>query len=129
MNDMTQRRSRTTREGWEIGAGEQVGPLCPDYGPDWAELCCSWCGATWVGVIDDGCPWCYAAAQRQWHYQRELTLTPPDLEDELNDRDWNHAISAWMERLDRAIAAGVITVHEASNAYQRATRGRHRGAA
>jgi hypothetical protein len=38
--------------------GQQVGPLRPDYGPGWAELGCTTCGATWVGHIGEPCPAC-----------------------------------------------------------------------
>ena len=96
----------------------------------YAKACDTCHAGTWsVHDRDEHCWHCHRAYLRLIGDSTDTVLSPPDLDDELNDRDWNHAISAWMERLDRAIAAGVITVHEASNAYQRATRGRHRGAA
>jgi hypothetical protein len=45
------------------GVGRQNGPLRPDYGPNWAELKCDQCGATWVGVIGDPCGWCEKALE------------------------------------------------------------------
>jgi hypothetical protein len=40
--------------------GQQVGPLRLDYGPGWAELGCTTCGATWVGHIGEPCSSCVA---------------------------------------------------------------------
>jgi hypothetical protein len=55
--------------------GQQVGPLRPDYGPGWAELGCTTCGATWVGHIGEPCSWCL---ERLDEPRRErLRLAPP----------------------------------------------------
>jgi hypothetical protein len=55
--------------------GQQVGPLRPDYGPGWAELGCTTCGATWVGYIGEPCSWCL---ERLDEPRRErLRLAPP----------------------------------------------------
>jgi hypothetical protein len=55
--------------------GQQVGPLRPDYGPGWAELGCTTCGATWVGRIGDTCGWCIKALDEP--RTSKLRLAPP----------------------------------------------------
>jgi hypothetical protein len=79
------------------GIGRQAGPLRPDYGPDWAELACDQCAATWVGRIGDPCDWCEKALERM---QREKGIDPGPHDDYAGadpvsilldwDTFWNH---------------------------------------
>lgn len=41
-----------------IGWGRQCGRLRPDWGPRYADLCCTICFATWTGPVGEACSWC-----------------------------------------------------------------------
>ncbi len=99
-----------------LGHGRQHGPLRPDYGPQWAELACDTCHATWVGIINDPCTWCEQALQRLLADQRHNLLHPPWLHDNDGPR---HDELMWAARLRRAVEADLITDLEARNAIRR----------
>ena len=84
----------------------------------YTALECDQCEATWVGPDDEPCPWCQEAAEHQLQWQAELTLTPPDTDDD--DQQRPHALEAWAQRLTIAINAGIITKQQALNAWERA---------
>lgn len=103
-----------------FGFGVQDGPLCPEYGPGYAELTCWACGASWVGVIGDACWWCEKSLQRMIQWQADLVLTPPDCE--LTDITRPTKLKAWEERLKKARDAGIITEEEAISVFGRELR-------
>lgn len=99
------------------GTGRQDGPLRPDWGPQWAELTCDTCAATWVGPIGEPCGYCDAAEERQRAWQAAMVLDV-----ELPDRDAGHyanAVRGWGARLRRAIDAELIAETDARRAWQR----------
>lgn len=94
-----------------------------------ALLCCDDCGATWE-TDDDACRWC--AARRQ--AQARAVLRPPaprgygfatteDLAglgiDPVAEREVD--LRAWARDLEMAVAAGVVTEHEARCAWDSRT--------
>ncbi len=107
------------------GIGRQNGPLRPDYAPGWADLACDQCGATWVGLIGQACAWCQAAIDGYLNRRRTATLTPPAVHSD--DRRRPRVLATWVERLDWAVEAELISVQDASNAYRKAV-GRERAA-
>jgi hypothetical protein len=100
------------------GVGEQHGPLRPDYGPDWAELICDKCDATWVAIIGSNCLWCQRALENMCRWQAELTLRLPDIDPD--DQRYDNAMTAWAQRLARAVNAQLITEAKARLALARA---------
>jgi hypothetical protein len=69
------------RERHPSNGQQQVGPLRPDYGPGWAELGCTTCGATWVGHIGEPCSSCMDRIDEP----RRLKLaTIPNYDDSFN---------------------------------------------
>jgi len=105
--------------GRELGAGvgQQVGPLRTDWGPDWADLQCPICDASWVGRIGSLCYWCCKSLANMIQWQREAVLTPPDME--LGDKRRPNALLAWGKRLKVQVDAGNITKEEAERVYKR----------
>lgn len=99
------------------GHGCQVGPMRPDWGPDWAELACDQCPATWVGPIGEPCRWCAAALDRQRLWQHDLALEPPDVERDA--ADYTARMKGWAERLAIAVRSGIVTEAEARRAWER----------
>ena len=97
------------------GVGLPVGRLRPEYGAAEAELrCCNTaCGATWVGVPGDPCPWCRRAREAVEVHQREMLLRAPEPPTEVNLR-------AWGSRLRRAVEVHVVSEQEAQAAWRRA---------
>lgn len=55
--------------------GQQVGPLRQDYGKGWAELACTACGYTWVGMIGEPCGRCMDGLEGT--RKAKLALAPP----------------------------------------------------
>lgn len=103
------------------GFGRQYGPLRLDYGPEWSDLKCDQCGATWVGIIDEPCGWCDAALERMTRWQAELVIQRPDVDPE--DSRYNTAMRAWAARMATAVTAGIITKRQADNAWLRGRNG------
>jgi hypothetical protein len=105
-------------------------------------LRCPVCAATWIGQPGEDCGWCLAAVERQRAEQRRRLLWPDQLPtgddgppheqlSELDRRVWDTtrgqrrgegARRAWIERLARAVTAGLITRDEATAAVQRQAR-------
>jgi hypothetical protein len=110
----------------------------PDHGPGMTQRACR-CGAGWVGLPDDPCGWCADALERQVADERRMLLDPPSLHsdnghpryDELDELDravWDRtrgqtrgteSVKTWLERLARAVRAGLITRAEACAAVDR----------
>jgi hypothetical protein len=112
----------------------------PDHGPGFSERVCATCSASWVGNDSgDWCPWCDAAAQLQVAAERRLLLDPPWLRtssgssryDALSDVQravWDRtrgqkrggdSVLSWMQRLGRAVAAGLVDESEARAAIRK----------
>jgi len=111
----------------------------PDHGAGMVQRVCG-CGAGWVGLPDDGCPWCAAAFERAVAEQRRALLWPDWLAeqgptyDKLSPADravWDAtrrirrgeaSVRAWARRLGEAVSAGIVTDVEAEAAIDRADR-------
>lgn len=100
-----------------LGVGRQVGPLRLDWGPNFANLECCVCEATWVGPLGEPCYWCERLDQIQRKHQAEIVSRPPDID--RADTRFVPAMRAWGERLARAVAAGIVTEDRARNAWRR----------
>lgn len=109
------------------GHGYQVGPLRPDWGPQWADLACDACGATWTGPIGEPCWYCARARQLMLDHQAAATLTPPDVEPD--DIGYTTAVGAWLDRMTIAAEAGIIARDELRRAWDKETRRGRRDAA
>ena len=99
-----------------IGAGNPAAPR-PDHGAGFADLACNLCGAGWVGLAWEQCPYCIDRDERMRNRQRRLLLRP-----ELPDRDDNArpgALEAWGDRLAHGISTGVVTAADADAAWER----------
>jgi hypothetical protein len=114
----------------------------PDHGVDYVDRVCATCGASWVGHPDAGCWWCEAAVARLRVAQRAVLLDPPwlatsaghpryDALDEAGKAVWDRtrgqsrgvdAVTTWIGRLERGVAAGLIGEQEARRAIRRVTR-------
>jgi hypothetical protein len=103
------------------GTGGQIGPLRPDWGPEWADLKCDECGATWTGPIGEICPWCIEAEERQRKWQAELVLKAPEVD--LDDIAYEGVMRAWRQRLKVAAGADIITERKAREVWERAING------
>lgn len=99
------------------GHGRQTGALRPDWGDNWAELTCDQCGAGWVGPIDEPCSYCWLTLERMRAWQAEIVLTAPDVD--INDRRYADTVTAWGQRLHRAVDAQLITRAQARRTYER----------
>jgi hypothetical protein len=108
----------------DVWDGQGVGVLDvghrPDHGPEFYDLRCVVCGATWVGPLLAPCTWCSDVLARNLIWQAELTLTPPDVDPD--DATYDARMAAWAERLRRAIEAGIVTTAEADDAINRLER-------
>jgi hypothetical protein len=109
---------RFPAEVWAFdGVGLQAGCHRPDHGPEYFELECIACGAGWVGALFERCPWCIELQLRMIEWQPENVLTPPDVD--RDDRNYETRMTAWAERLVRAVDAGIVTEHQAQAAWSR----------
>jgi hypothetical protein len=102
------------------GVGIQAGPLRPDWGPSYSEVECVACGASWVGIVGEHCPWCAWSHHLLLAWQTELLLTPPDVADV--DRRRPDALKAWAHRLATAVKAGIVDERAARRAWDREVR-------
>ena len=105
-------------EVWDgRGIGLLDGRRRPDYGPEYAELRCSLCSATWAGPVFDACPWCADRLDAQRRHQVEVLLHPelPEVADARHDG----AVRAWGERLARGVEAELLTEQQARAAWRR----------
>lgn len=100
-----------------VGYGRQHGGRPPDFGPRFADLACTVCGATWVGPIGEPCSYCLAFLEAATDARRLVLLRPdlPDPDDPRRDR----AVRAWTRALADAVRADLIHDHEARAALQR----------
>lgn len=111
-------RQRIAKRSGFHGWGEPTGP--PNHG--WSHLTCRTCAATWIGKPYDPCTWCEQARQHVIEHQAEIVLTAPDLDPD--DVRYTAAMTAWAERLARAVTAHIINDLQARNAWTRAKRDR-----
>lgn len=102
------------------GIGHQNGPLHPEFGPQFAELACNACTASWVGIPGEQCSWCQRSYDALLEHQAQLALTPPDVD--LDDAARDHALEAWEDRLWVAVQAGVVEPHAAARIVRREER-------
>ena len=110
---------------WTVGIGVLAGVARPEHGPEFHELACVACDATWVGPLFESCWWCERALAVQQDAQAVLALTAPDCDPA--DARWAGAMEAWRGRLRRAVEAELITATQAERAWDR-TRGTQRAA-
>jgi len=96
------------------GIAVQAGGHRPDHGPEYYDVTCTLCHATWVGRLLDDCTWCQDARARDLIWQAELTLTPPDVDPD--DTLYDTRMAAWGERVARAVDAGIVTPEAAQKA-------------
>jgi hypothetical protein len=85
----------------------------PEFGPDVYEVRCLACRASWCGFVEQSCPWCARAEERQREVQAELLLRVEV------DRDDEDGLRAWAERLRVGVRAGIVTKDQARNAWRR----------
>ncbi len=110
--------AKISAEAWDgRGVGLLAGRHRPDHGPEFFDLCCSSCSATWVGALFEPCSWCERHLVRQREHQADLLLTP--LLPDVDDARYTTAVKAWAERLARGVEAGIVTEHEARRVLHR----------
>ena len=110
------------------GVGVIEGPARPDIFPGAHDLRCVACGATWVGAPLSPCPWCDRLRASMVRHSAELVMRPPDVAVGHPRRE--DALLAWADRLERAVAAELITRDRAEAALRReVNRGRPADAA
>lgn len=100
-----------------IGFGRQIGPSRADWGPDFADLQCDVCEATWTGPIGESCSYCAQWLDLATETQRQRLLWP-DLPDPQSDRHYP-ALQTWAKQLAAAVAEQIITEHQARAAWDR----------
>jgi hypothetical protein len=107
-----------------------------------ARQTCPDCGASWTGDYQT-CDWCEDAKRRQLEDQRQAILHPewmvaqawtvplgpnPHELSELDRRIWRETrgipvddgpMKSWVQRLKRAVASGLVTMHESDLALMR----------
>lgn len=96
------------------------GTPAPEQGAGMVQRVCAACGASWIGrpvEVDDWCWWCERRTAVQLEHQRDLLLHPP-LPDPA-DVTRQAVLHAWGQRLQRGVAAGLITSAQARRAYAR----------
>jgi hypothetical protein len=101
-----------------------------------ARQTCPDCGASWTGDYQT-CDWCEDAARRQLEDERQAILHPEWMVDQgrrfheldpIDQRLWCETRGIpvsdgprkfWVRRLHRAVASGVVTMHESDLALRR----------
>ncbi len=105
-------RDRVLTDEGGIGWGRQSGPLRPDWGPGWADLECTTCGATWTGPLGEVCGWCVRTHELLIGAHRAMLLRPQDLDNDAKRVDRARRL-AW------AVQHELVTEHEAHAAIAR----------
>lgn len=95
----------------------------PDGTADHDRLRCVRCAATWHGTVGETCRWCTRTDEIQRRHQAELVLRAPDIE--RDNPAWLEQMSAWIERLKRAVTADIITDAQARAAIRKEDRADH----
>ncbi len=105
-------------EAWRDGGrGLSTGQHRPDHGPEFHDLRCALCGATWVGTLLESCQWCRDRIDAQRATQARLLLNPhlPSVD----NPNRVGAIVEWGRRLAHATQTGVVTETDAHHAINR----------
>ena len=89
----------------------------PGVSTDDSLLTCTACEATWHGYAGEHCYYCARSRRIQLEHQAELVLDPPDVDPA--DITYEQRMSAWGERMQTAVTAGLITDTEAQTAWSR----------
>jgi hypothetical protein len=84
-----------------------------DWGDQWFDVQCRTCETTWVGTDGEACAYCARRMDDTVVDQAALVLAPPDT-------TTVEAMTAWRERLKRAVDARVVTETQARYAFERA---------
>lgn len=114
-------------EAWvDGGRGLPAGAHRPDHGPEFYDLQCALCDATWVGTVLERCGWCRDRTDTQTAAQAALLLDPtlPAVDDTRRAA----AVAAWVGRLARAVQSGIVTETDAEQALDRIEGDRDRAA-
>lgn len=91
-----------------------VGVGLPGRTMDDTDLTCVRCGATWQGHVGESCAYCANQYAAQLEWQARLLLRPPEVD--RDDATWLTRMGAWIERLKRGVADGLITDAQARHA-------------
>lgn len=103
---------------FDPGAFALRGVGLPGRTADPLDLTCAACGAGWVGTLPgEPCPWCVSSLGRMQEWAAESALEPPDVNP--NDARYPQAMRGWAERLDVAVAAGLVNRSLAERAILR----------
>lgn len=113
-------RNRQFVDEGGIGWGRQAGPMRPDWGPTFADLCCTVCQATWTGPVGEQCGFCIRTRELLVDAHRRAMLRPDRWSDD-PARAHRQQLD-WAERLGRGVRAGLITRQEAESAMNREVR-------
>ena len=95
----------------------QIGLHRPDHGPEFFEVACPICQASWVGPIGDLCWFCAQAAEHQRRCEAQLVIVPPDVD--RCSAKYVAAMSAWAARLANAVRAEIISEPNAYAVWNR----------
>jgi hypothetical protein len=99
------------------GVGVQDGHQRPEWGPNYYDVRCVACGATWAGLVGEPCAWCALSLQQMTEWQSETVVQPPEVD--IDDERWPNALEAWAKRMRVAVTAGIITERTAVAALSR----------
>lgn len=97
-----------------IGLGES---MATQFGQGFRWLTCVSCGAEWAERPGSRCVWCTRRVANQIAHQRDLDLTPPDVD--AADARHDAAVEAWAARLRVAVEARRVSRSEATTALTR----------
>lgn len=108
---------------WDAnGVGVIDGAADDTLGPSVYRLRCTACQATWYGVPGARCDYCRRHREHLAAAARAQVLTVPD---DVAGVPYDVTLTAWGERLRRAVDARIITRYEAERAYREAVRHAH----